>query len=82
MSSMYNQHCCYVHIHTPCRTLPVMLRACTLAPLQFNSVTSLSILIESNQGDEETTKVSKIALGGTAFDSFDVSNIKKVEDKQ
>lgn len=48
---------------------------------QFNSVTSLSILIESNQGDEDTTKVFKIALGGTAFDSFNVAEIKKVEDK-
>ena len=49
--------------------------------LQFNSVTTLSILVESNQGDEDTTKVFKIALGGTAFDSFNVAEIKKVEEK-
>lgn len=33
-----------------------MLRLLHL-PLQFNSVTTVHILIESNQGDEETTKV-------------------------
>jgi hypothetical protein len=49
--------------------------------LQFNSVTSLHILIDSNQDDEETTKIFKISLGGVAFDSFNVAEIKKVEDK-
>lgn len=49
--------------------------------LQFNSVTTLHILIESNQGDEETTKLFKINMGGVAFDSFNVAEIKKVEDK-
>jgi hypothetical protein len=48
--------------------------------LQFSSVTTLHILIESNQGDEETTKLFKINLGGVAFDSFNVAEIKKVED--
>jgi hypothetical protein len=52
-----------------------------IAAVQFNSVTTLHILIEGNQGDEETTKVFKIALGGTAFDTFNVAEIKKVEDK-
>lgn len=47
---------------------------------KFNSVTTLHILIESNQGDEETTKLFKINLGGVAFDSFNVAEIKKVED--
>lgn len=57
------------------RLLPVA------AVLQFNSVTTLHILVESNQDDEDTTKLFKIVLGGVAFDSFNVAEIKKVEDK-
>lgn len=34
-----------------------MLLRLSRLPLQFNSVTTVHILIESNQGDEETTKV-------------------------
>lgn len=59
--------------------LPFFYPCCLL--LQFNSVTSLHILIDSNQDDEETTKIFKISLGGVAFDSFNVAEIKKVEDK-
>lgn len=43
-------------------------------------MTILSILVESNQGDEDATKLFKIALAGTAHDSFNVADIKKVEE--
>jgi hypothetical protein len=51
------------------------------AVLQFNSVTTLHILVESNQDDADTSKLFKVVLGGVAFDSFNVAEIKKVEDK-
>ena len=41
----------------------------------------LSIFVENNQGDEETTVISRLSLFGTAGDTFDVAAIKKVEDK-
>jgi hypothetical protein len=50
--------------------------------VKFQSVTQLSIFIENNQGGEEITKVSKIALFGSSGDAdkFNVAEIKKVED--
>ncbi|KAG1676058.1 hypothetical protein FOA52_014923 [Chlamydomonas sp. UWO 241] len=50
--------------------------------VKFQSVTQLSVFIESNQGGEETTKVTKIALMGQTGegDKFNVAEIKKVED--
>lgn len=53
---------------------------CTYSLLQFNSVTILSILIDSNQSDADTTKVFKIALAGQAGDVFNVAEIKKQEE--
>jgi len=58
--------------------LALMLACCYL---QFNSVNILSILIDSNQSDAETTKVLKIALSGTAGEVFNVAEIKKQEEK-
>lgn len=52
-----------------------------LKPARFTGVDVLSILVESNQGDEETTVLSRLALFGTAGDTFDVAAIKKIEDK-
>lgn len=49
--------------------------------LQFNSVTILSILIDSNQSDADTTKVFKICLAGQAGDTFNVAEIKKQEEQ-
>eukprot|EP00775_Hariotina_reticulata_P010262 gene10262-10421_t len=55
--------------------------AVVLKLTKFNSVNILSILIDSNQSDTETTKVSKIALSGTAGEVFNVAEIKKQEEK-
>jgi hypothetical protein len=49
--------------------------------LQFNSVTILSILIDSNQSDADTTKVLKISFAGQAGDTFNVAEIKKQEEQ-
>ncbi|KAF8072868.1 PITH domain-containing protein [Scenedesmus sp. PABB004] len=53
----------------------------TLKLTKFNSVNILSILIDSNQDDADTTRVHKIALTGVAGDTFNVAEIKKQEDK-
>eukprot|EP00879_Flechtneria_rotunda_P002164 GHRR01002350.1.p1 GENE.GHRR01002350.1~~GHRR01002350.1.p1 ORF type:complete len:168 (+),score=49.19 GHRR01002350.1:184-687(+) len=53
----------------------------TLKLTKFNSVNILSILIDSNQSDADTTKVFKIAFAGTAGDVFNVAEIKKQEEK-
>jgi hypothetical protein len=50
-------------------------------PTQFNSVTILSILIDSNQSDADTTKVFKISFAGQAGDTFNVAEIKKQEEQ-
>jgi hypothetical protein len=46
------------------------LRTCTQA-----------IFVESNQNDEDTTKIFKIVVYGTSGETFNVNEIKKVEDK-
>lgn len=43
-------------------------------------MTQLSVFVESNQGDEEATRVTKIALAGWAGEVFNVAEIKKQED--
>lgn len=48
--------------------------------VKFQSVTVLTIFVESNQGDEEATKISKIALAGFEGDTFNVKDIKKVDE--
>lgn len=49
--------------------------------VKFQGVISLSIFIESNQGSEEVTRVSKIQLIGSTGDGdkFDVKSIKQVD---
>jgi hypothetical protein len=44
-------------------------------------VTILSILIDSNQSDADTTKVFKISFAGQAGDTFNVAEIKKQEEQ-
>lgn len=46
------------------------------------AVTQISVFIEGNQGDEETTRVSKISLAGWAGEVFNVAEIKKQEEGQ
>jgi hypothetical protein len=42
----------------------------------FQGVDTLSIFIASNQGDEETTQISKIVLSGMAVQTMNVADIK------
>ncbi|KAG2454424.1 hypothetical protein HYH02_001444 [Chlamydomonas schloesseri] len=49
--------------------------------VKFNNVDTLSVFIEDNQGGEETTKLCKIALMGSAGEVFNVADIKKQEEK-
>ena len=48
--------------------------------VKFSNVTVLSVFVESNQGGCDTTVVSKVALAGSAGDTFNVAEIKKVEE--
>lgn len=52
-----------------------------LKPARFTGVDVLSIFIEDNQGDEDTTALTRLTLFGTAGETFDVAAIKKVEEK-
>jgi hypothetical protein len=52
-----------------------------LKPVKFNNLTILSIFIQDNQSDADTTKVFKIQLGGSAGEVFNVAEIKKQEEK-
>lgn len=54
---------------------PIVLRLA-----KFANVTMLSVFVESNQGDEDATKVSKVSLSGWAGDTFNVAEIKKQEE--
>lgn len=54
---------------------PVLLKY-----VKFQRVTHLTVFIEDNQGDEESTRIQSIRLFGITGDSMDVAAIKKVED--
>jgi len=56
--------------------------ACKRRYVKFQTVTHLTIFIEDNQGDEEVTRVGKIQLLGTAGQTMNVAEIKKVEEGQ
>ncbi|KAK9806283.1 hypothetical protein WJX72_008448 [[Myrmecia] bisecta] len=51
--------------------------------VKFQRVNVLTVFIEDNQGDEDTTRVQKIALFGQGGETMNVNEIKKVgeEDK-
>ena len=44
---------------------------------KWQSVNTLTIFIGSNQGDEDTTQVSKIVVSGTTVQGMNVSDIQK-----
>ncbi len=46
--------------------------------VKFNRVNCLTIFIESNQEDEETTIIQKIGIQGSAGETFDVKDFKDV----
>jgi hypothetical protein len=52
-----------------------------LKPARFTGVDVLSIFVENNQGEEETTVLSRLTLFGSAGETFDVAAIKKIEEK-
>ena len=56
------------------------LSSVTCRYVKFQTVNHLSIFIEDNQGDEDVTRVGKIQLLGTAGQTMNVAEIKKVED--
>lgn len=45
--------------------------------VKFQNVNALTIFIESNQGDEDTTKVSKIQILGYSGEVMKVADIMK-----
>ncbi|PHU09995.1 PITH domain-containing protein [Capsicum chinense] len=48
--------------------------------VKFQNVRSVTIFIEDNQLDGETTKVEKIVLYGTTVETTDMKGLKKIED--
>ena len=50
---------------------------------KFQQLNTLSIFVSSNQGDEDTTVISKIAIFGQSGETMNVADIKKAgEDDQ
>ncbi|GAB4818609.1 hypothetical protein N2152v2_005655 [Parachlorella kessleri] len=56
---------------------PVQLKV-----VKFNNVNVLTVFVESNQEDEDTTVVQKIALFGSAGDSFNMADFKDISKEQ
>ena len=56
--------------------------ACLRRYVKFQSVTKLSIFIESNQADEETTVLQKIAIFGSSGERMNVADIKDASKQQ
>lgn len=50
--------------------------------VKFQNVTTLSIFIEDNKGEEDTTRVQKISLLGQPAEKMDVAAIKKVGEEE
>lgn len=50
--------------------------------MKFQAVNHLSIFVEDNQGDDEVTRIGKIQLLGTAGQTMNVAEIKKVDEGQ
>ena len=65
----------------PCELVP-MHNAYMCRYVKFQSVTKLSIFIESNQGDEETTVLQKIAIFGSSGERMNVADIKDASKQQ
>jgi PITH domain len=52
--------------------------ACRLA--KFQGVNTLTVFVSSNQGDKETTRVTKLLMSGTTVQGMNVADIKKSEE--
>ncbi|XP_039141090.1 PITH domain-containing protein At3g04780 [Dioscorea cayenensis subsp. rotundata] len=48
--------------------------------VKFQSVRSLTIFVENNQGGNDISKVHKIILYGTTVDTTNMKDLKKIED--
>ena len=49
-----------------------------LRPVKYSKINWLTIFVESNQGDEETTIIEKIVILGTGGEKMDVKELKDV----
>ena len=54
----------------------------TLRPVKFSRVNCLTIFIESNQEDEETTIIEKIAILGNSGEKMEVKDFKDISKQQ
>ncbi len=50
--------------------------------VKFQSLTSLSIFVANNQGDEEKTRIQKIAIFGQSGEIMSVADIKKAGEEE
>lgn len=48
--------------------------------MKFQNVSTLTIFVQDNAEGAETTKIEKIVICGVAGQTFNVSEIKKIED--
>jgi PITH domain len=51
---------------------------CRLA--KFQGVSTLTVFVASNQGDVDTTQVTKILMSGTTVQGMNVADIKKPDE--
>lgn len=56
--------------------------AVTLRPVKFSRVNWLTIFVDSNQEDEDTTIIEKIAILGIAGEKMDVKDFKDISKKE
>ncbi|KAI3426924.1 hypothetical protein D9Q98_006868 [Chlorella vulgaris] len=50
--------------------------------VKFSKVNVLTLFVESNQGDEDTTVIQKLAVFGSGGDTFNVAQIKDVSKEE
>ncbi|KAL4854274.1 PITH domain-containing protein [Chlorella vulgaris] len=50
--------------------------------VKFSKVNVLTLFVESNQGDEDTTIIQKLAVFGSGGDTFNVAQIKDVSKEE
>jgi len=53
-----------------------------LKPVKYQRVNCLTLFVESNQGDEDTTIFNKLVILGSPGSSFDVASIKDITKEQ
>lgn len=53
-----------------------------LKPVKYQRVNCLTLFVENNQGDEDTTIFNKLVILGSQGSSFDVASIKDITKEQ